>query len=161
LKPSFSNTKELEKFLFSRLKKRFSEVNRQKGSQFGQGIYSPQPDISVGPYSFERGINLNQKYNSLNARHRDFFNQCKKYHKENCISLYKSYRTRFNVGYNANPRCFIAIEIERSGSLKHLLGDLVNAASLGNEIRGQIFILDFAIVVSSIETLAQSTNQSV
>jgi hypothetical protein len=103
----------------------------QKGSQFGQGIYSPQPDISIGPYSFERDVNLSARYNSLYAKHRDFFNQCKKYHKENCITIHRNCRTKFDINYNFNPRCFLAIEIERSGSLKHLLGDLVNAASLG------------------------------
>jgi len=99
--------------------------------RFGRGIYSPQPDISVGPYSLEEGIDLNEEYISLYQQHKNFFDLCEKSHIENCIAVTNSYFAKFDVGYNTNPRCFIAIEIERSGSSKHLLGDLVNAASLG------------------------------
>lgn len=128
---SFANTKELEEFLSTQLKQRFAEVDTQKGSRFGRGIYSPQPDISVGPYSLEEGVNLNDEYMLLFEQHKEFFLLYEKYHMENCIAINNSYTAKFDAGYNTNPRCFIAVEIERSGSSKHLLGDLVNAASLG------------------------------
>lgn len=100
--------------------------------------YSPRVDIAVGPFSIQPGNNQMQEYNRLiRARNvRPFLRSLFDFHVENLgeepflnevrIAAFDSLVTK-----NQNARCFLAIEIENENSKKHILGSLINAASLG------------------------------
>lgn len=96
--------------------------------------YSPRIDLAVGPFAY-RTEQYGQRYNALTNLASRFV-----------LGLLGDYRSNA-AGYgfrseipnsideideaNSNARCFLCIEIERSGSRKHRVGDIVNACSLG------------------------------
>lgn len=63
-------------------------------------------------------------------------------------------------GANWNARCFLAIEVEDSGSRKHLLGDMINASVSGrigvlvgyNEDKYQTFMRHLEYLVYTVRT---------
>jgi len=69
---------------------------------------------------------------------------------------------------NKNPRCFLAIELENSGSRKHMLGDVANASILGaigivvplNEKRLRAFrkIREYIVFATKVGKLKASFN---
>ena len=97
------------------------------------GLYSPRVDVAVGPFSGP-GQQLGPEYNRLMRKLGRWL--------PDCLDLFKENARRFKLKdpvpniadferINYNSRCLIAIEIERSGTRKHMLGDLLNAGSLG------------------------------
>jgi hypothetical protein len=85
--------------------------------RFGQDIiYAPRPDIAIGPYNISEGRNA-AGIVSLFNQNRSFFNR---------LGTVRSHES-----LNENPRCLIAIEIENSGSSKHMIGNIINASLLG------------------------------
>ena len=99
--------------------------------------YSPRVDIAVGPFNVLPGPNLTERYNQLisNDTTIDFLTQAFELHQQNLdVSLYNEIvHPNFNrlIHKNQNARCFIAFEIENKNSKKHIMGSVVNAASLG------------------------------
>jgi len=105
-------------------------------------IYSPDPDVAVGPLSIGRERFID-KYNTMAIKSKIFIEHCMKMHNENQetygISFDRQQEFKFfcdEKGYptsiNKNPRCFIAVEIENTGtSRKHLMGSAINAVALG------------------------------
>lgn len=99
--------------------------------------YSPRVDIAVGPFSITHGENRIQEYNDflLDESVDSFLRQAFSFHVQNIGEEYLNeiIIPDFNrlTRTNSNARCFLAIEIENSNSKKHLLGSIVNAASLG------------------------------
>lgn len=99
--------------------------------------YSPRVDIAVGPFSIVAGQNQTEVYNQLviSKNIQSFIRQLYHIHIKNIgleinneitIPLFE------NLIYkNQNARCFLAIEIENENSKKHIMGSLINAASLG------------------------------
>ena len=99
--------------------------------------YSPRVDIAVGPFSVTPNANQTQEYNQLLQKDviDSFIQNVYNYHKENIgdewlneldvPTLYSLTRK------NQNARCFLAIEIENSSTRKHIMGSMINAASLG------------------------------
>lgn len=97
------------------------------------GIYAPRIDIAVGPFAIHnREIS---RYDDLIERHKDFIVSCQKSFIKNMQELSSLNNIPLNLSeiynFNRNARCFMAIEIERSGSRKHLLGDIINVSTLG------------------------------
>ncbi len=79
-------------------------------------IYTPRPDIAIGPFNKVEGKNTGGINNTFEQYH-DFFKQ---------LGLTNDCST-----INKNPRCLIAIEVENSGSSKHMIGNIINASLLG------------------------------
>lgn len=105
------------------------------------GIYSPQIDVAVGPFSEIRGRNRIEEFDSLMTEHQVFFEHLIYCHNDrmnrhrpddNRVSNAYSMPTLCRLRrHNRNARCLVAIEIENTGSRKHLLGGALNAAALG------------------------------
>jgi len=102
-----------------------------------QNHYSPRVDIAIGPFSVSAGQNKIQEYDSLlnHTSIRSLLERIYEFHKQNIGREFEN-EIEFNrlerlIHVNANARCFLAIEIENNNSKKHILGSIVNAASLG------------------------------
>jgi len=99
--------------------------------------YSPRVDIAVGPFSIVAGQNQTNAYNQLveNESIKLFIRNLYQLHIEN-IGLETNNEITIPpfedlIYKNQNARCFLAIEIENVNSKKHIMGSLINAASLG------------------------------
>lgn len=84
--------------------------------------YAPRLDIAVGRFN-----------TTTENRHADtaamrVFNE----HPLIEAVILKGQEENQNWQYNSNPRCLLAIEIEYSGSSKHILGDYTNASMMGH-----------------------------
>lgn len=94
--------------------------------------YSPRIDVAIGPFSIEDGQCLNNKYNDLINNAKTFLDACFNGFKKNVSNFDRDIsEIEINYQFNSNARCFLAIEIEKSGSRKHRLGDIVNVSALG------------------------------
>lgn len=99
--------------------------------------YSPRVDIAIGPYNVNPGPNRMEEYNQIIGTEvvhqflRDVYNN----HINNIESADWGDINipEFDelVYRNANSRCLVAIEIENSSTKKHIMGSMINAASLG------------------------------
>jgi hypothetical protein len=96
--------------------------------------YSPRIDIAVGPFAYGE-IRYIEEYNKLSEASSQFINRLLSQFKENSkrypFSKYIPNNHKELNGINENARCFLAIEIERTGTRKHRLGDIVNACAFG------------------------------
>ena len=110
-------------------------------NNYGRSIYSPSVDIAVGPFAIEG--RLIKEYNKLANENLGLIKKLVDGFKENILEVEKSATIGHLIlpqdikpssfcsdAHNQNARCFMAIEVEYSGSRKHMLGDIVNAASL-------------------------------
>jgi hypothetical protein len=92
--------------------------------------YSPRVDLAIGPFSCTGGKSLAEEYQDYYEISRGLIDKFGFWHERNCdthnLELPKPHAIE-----GRNARCFLAIEIERSGSRKHRLGDILNAAALG------------------------------
>jgi len=99
--------------------------------------YSPRVDIAVGPFSIDPENNQTNEYNRTLSRVdiNSFLTQIYNFHVTNIgdewvneISIPEFDTLSFK---NQNARCFLAIEIENTSTKKHIMGSMINAASLG------------------------------
>lgn len=102
-----------------------------------QNHYSPRVDIAVGPFSVTAGENKINEYDFLlnQTAIRSILEKIYEFHIQNVGHEFEN-EIEFNnierlIHVNANARCFLAFEIENNNSKKHILGSIVNAASLG------------------------------
>jgi len=99
--------------------------------------YSPRVDIAVGPFSIESGRNKRSEFNGLlNEKEiKVFLASLYKLHLKNLKSevnpQFRIPELEQLIYKNHNARCFLAIEIENKNSKKHVMGSIINAASLG------------------------------
>ncbi|MDP2205029.1 MAG: hypothetical protein Q8K65_01855 [Alphaproteobacteria bacterium] len=78
--------------------------------------YAPCADIAIGPFNEDEGRNIGEIIEAANAHP---------------LVQHLARRLDPDGMFNQNPRCLLAIEIEYSGSMKHILGDIANASMLG------------------------------
>ncbi|PCH90817.1 MAG: hypothetical protein COB85_09900, partial [Bacteroidetes bacterium] len=99
--------------------------------------YSPRVDIAVGPFSVTPGGNQTREYNRIlqTPSASSFLRSVYDCHIENIgdqwINEIAIPELDYLIQKNQNARCFIAFEIENSSSKKHIMGSMINAASLG------------------------------
>jgi hypothetical protein len=100
----------------------------------GEGArYSPRVDVAVGPFA-TGSARLESTFNSMVMAQSVLLRRLHACHEINVRNQFAS----DTVGdlesialRNPNARCFMAIEIEKSGSRKHIMGGAINAAALG------------------------------
>jgi hypothetical protein len=96
--------------------------------------YSPRVDIAVGPFAYGTTQYI-EEYDRLSDASSQLINNL--LHSFKQISNHFSFEREVPTDYrilntvNINARCFMAIEIEKTGTRKHRLGDIINACSLG------------------------------
>ena len=120
---------------FEKLKEKV-EVENQWVPFRGEAVskYSPRVDVAVGPFAYGTE-QYEEKYDKLTRVSRDFLNNLLLSFKKNSKNF--SFESEIITdcrgldSVNPNARCFMAVEIEKSGTRKHRLGDIVNACSLG------------------------------
>jgi hypothetical protein len=99
--------------------------------------YSPRVDIAVGPFSITPNANQTAEYNRILGQENTdaFLKRIYDFHVENIgdewINEINIPEFNFVTRKNQNARCFLAIEIENSSTKKHIMGSMINAASLG------------------------------
>jgi hypothetical protein len=131
---------EYQRFIVPRLTDKLVNlevVNEWSAFNGAPYIYSPRVDIAVGPFSIEAGGNQMRQYNDILRRPEinTFLKQIYDFHIENIGDerLSENQMPTFDIitSKNQNARCFLALEIENRSSKKHIMGSMVNAASLG------------------------------
>lgn len=99
--------------------------------------YSPRVDIAIGPFSVHHGQNKTREYNELLRQEHieDFFKKVYDFHIENIgeqwLNEIQISEFDFLIRKNQNARCLCALEIENTSTKKHIMGSMINAASLG------------------------------
>lgn len=112
------------------------EVESQWTAFKGEAVskYSPRVDVAVGPFAYGAKRYVSE-YNGLTRASKKFLSNLLGSFKENANGFSFKHNIpddcRMFNSINGNARCFMAIEIEKSGTRKHRLGDIVNACSLG------------------------------
>jgi len=116
--------KNYQKSAFQALIEHFKEVEREWDVARGAtdplrhgATYAPRLDIAVGPFNkgLEGAVSKQRIIRSC-GRH---------------PVVRKIIDRNTQIRFNRNPRCVLAIEIEFSGSSKHVLGDFTNASMMG------------------------------
>jgi hypothetical protein len=116
----------------------FEEVTPEWIAFRGLGYqYSPRVDIAVGPYSTIANEDKIAEYNMLLSTEivHNFLEKVYNYHilnvGENWLHEIHIPSLEDLIHKNENARCLIAFEIENWTTKKHIMGSMVNAASLG------------------------------
>mgnify|MGYP001811224897 CR=1 FL=1 len=115
------------------------EIEWKAFKEFNRYRYSPEVDIAIGPFNDETASkNLRYVYNDFvyhDTNLRKFLSGAFNYHAQNMkAELYTDYvpfSFQEAISQNENARCLLAIEIENTSTKKHIMGSIVNAASLG------------------------------
>jgi len=105
------------------------EWNVAKDSQdaYTRKLYCPRLDIAVGPFNIDGNVDENnERIKEVVDSNKEFIDNVLR-----LSGLSLGDVDSFLRQENKNPRCFLAIEIEKSGSRKHMVGNIVNASILG------------------------------
>ena len=97
-------------------------VGKDSRDDLGRKLYCPRIDIAVGPFNIDGNwVRNREMIDNTYLRYENFI--CK---------LNSASDEKISTEHlNRNPRCFLAIEIENTGSRKHRLGSIVNVAAIG------------------------------
>ncbi len=86
-------------------------------------LYAPRIDFAIGPFNITNTVEANTRsINAIYSNYEDFITRLKE---KDLVQTAPSF------DQNRNPRCFMAIEIEKTTSRKHRLGSIVNVSALG------------------------------
>jgi hypothetical protein len=135
-----TDTIDYQKRLFGQVSKIFEPVEYEwRAFKTGdKHRYGPRLDIAVGPFNDEAAPeNLTSHYNEMVSGGvlNRFLKRAYDYHILNLDSTI--YEEVIHPGFlevierNQNARCLMSFEIENKNTRKHILGSVVNAASLG------------------------------
>lgn len=130
------NVKRYQELAYNSLSKIFGDGNvikewnvaKDSRDAFTRELYSPRLDIAIGPFNIDGNIEHNQEEIKRTAHNKRSFIETMLHYSE----LPAGNFSEFFANSNLNPRCFLAIEIENSGSSKHMLGNIANVSILGS-----------------------------
>lgn len=134
------NAKEYQTYLKNKLIEKFPQldINEEWRAFSGLGYqYCPRVDVAIGPFSTQPGETKIIDYNRLlRDANIDFF--LKKVYNIHLQNIGDEWMNEIIIPEydllirkNQNARCLIALEIENTSTKKHIMGSLVNSASLG------------------------------
>lgn len=104
------------------------DVAKDSQDAFTRQLYCPRLDIAVGPFNIDGNIyHNNEAIDRALTANQNFISRLFSLSEDREDSLHE-----FLEHKNKNPRCLLAIEIEDSGSRKHMLGDIANASIIGS-----------------------------
>lgn len=86
-------------------------------------VYAPRIDIAIGPFNNRMNLDIGELPTDLMKKHL--------FTKMLFDKRYKDFGS-FKEVWNSFSRCYLAIEVEFSGSSKHILGSIVNATTNGS-----------------------------
>ncbi|MFC1958539.1 hypothetical protein ACFLV6_01270 [Chloroflexota bacterium] len=104
-----------------------------RAMQEQRSLYGPRVDIAVGPFVYNSSC-IPDEHDCLVSQWKIPIQAMLDYHRQNVTSLsWDNCQTSFDsLCYkNKTSRCFLAIEIEDTGSREHLIGTAINAMALG------------------------------
>ena len=131
---------EYQDYLTPTMIENFGDLEVQSEWRAFQGLpyqYCPRVDIAVGPFNVAPSPNRTEEYNQIVRRDNisEFLREIYNLHIENIgdewLNEVRIPEFERIIEKNQNARCLIAIEIENSSTKKHIMGSMVNAASLG------------------------------
>ncbi len=104
------------------------DVAKKSQDDLTRKLYCPRIDLAVGSFNTNRHIIGQSREEIENAilRHRRFIQRLLSHSADDNRDIDELLEAR-----NRNPRCFLAVEIENSGTRKHMLGDIANASIMG------------------------------
>lgn len=110
-------------------------------SQRMKNVYAPESDIAIGPFNDSGEVNIKEIYDQITSQPRiiEFVTRLHAEHQNNLEDLKRDidpddiehYSLHETFSANHNSRCLFAIEIENTSTKKHIMGSIMNAASLG------------------------------
>ena len=86
-------------------------------------VYAPRLDIAVGPFNSYTNLDIGDDQTKVMRSHP---------FTKKLIKTILSQRETIGKVWNSFSRCFLAIEIDFSGSEKHILGSIINATVSGS-----------------------------
>ena len=102
------------------------DVAKNSRDDFTRELYCPEIDLAVGPFNVNRdgdgGVAIKQTFLRSRALIEKLLSVS-----HNPVGNFEEFLGKANP----NPRCFMAVEVEKSGTRKHMLGDMVNASIIG------------------------------
>jgi len=128
--------RDFQELVYSSLKRIFGEKNAKKEwnvaknstDDFIRKLYCPRLDLAVGPFNISRKITYNNtEIEKAITYYRSFIDKMFN-NSEQRDGNFDEFLNKRNI----NPRCFLAIEIEKSGTSKHMLGNITNVSIIGS-----------------------------